>query len=77
MCVYIYTHTWYTHTVYTHTYILHTHTHTWQVEASVMGNANAQKEACVLGAVRGGGVRYWPDSGVLPSLMALSQVCHK
>eukprot|EP00277_Geminigera_cryophila_P021171 CAMPEP_0179472690 /NCGR_PEP_ID=MMETSP0799-20121207/52629_1 /TAXON_ID=46947 /ORGANISM="Geminigera cryophila, Strain CCMP2564" /LENGTH=355 /DNA_ID=CAMNT_0021280971 /DNA_START=921 /DNA_END=1987 /DNA_ORIENTATION=- len=44
-----------------------------EVVVAVMGNSNAREEACVMAAVKGAGVRYWPRTAHAPSLMALSQ----
>ena len=45
-----------------------------QVVLAVLGNKKAREEACVMAAVRGGGLRYFSGSGSETRQMALSQV---
>ena len=45
-----------------------------QVVLAVLGNKKAREEACVMAAVRGGGLTYFAGSGSEMRQMALSQV---
>ena len=46
-----------------------------KVRMSAVANSMAQNGSCIMAAVKGQGLRYWPLAGGEPSQMTLTMVC--